>query len=87
MWSVVSLRLIARVALLAAAQAGLPVFEYAPREVKLSVVGVGSATKSQVAAMVSRLLDVPRDGMCEDESDAVAVAVCHLHKLRSAVPG
>jgi len=75
------------VTLLAAAQAGLPVFEYAPREVKLSVVGVGSATKSQVASMVSRLLEVPLDGMCEDESDAIAVAVCHLHKLRSAVLG
>ena len=75
------------VALLAAAQAGLPVFEYAPREVKLSVVGVGSATKSQVASMISRLLEVSLDGMCEDESDAIAVAVCHLHKLRSAVPG
>lgn len=68
------------VALLAAAQAGLPVFEYAPREVKKSVVGIGSATKSQVCSMVARLLEIDAAEMKEDESDAIAVALCHLHK-------
>ena len=68
------------VALLAAAQAGLPISEYAPREVKKSVVGIGSATKSQVASMVARLLGVDAEKMKEDEADALAVAVCHLHK-------
>jgi crossover junction endodeoxyribonuclease RuvC len=68
------------VALLAAAQRGVPIFEYAPREVKKSVVGVGSATKAQVASMVSRLLSVDSSGMREDESDALAVALCHIHK-------
>jgi crossover junction endodeoxyribonuclease RuvC len=68
------------VALLAAADAGVPIFEYAPREVKKSVVGVGSATKSQVASMVRRLLGLSDAEMKEDESDAVAVALCHLHK-------
>jgi crossover junction endodeoxyribonuclease RuvC len=68
------------VALLAAAEAGLPIFEYAPREVKLSVVGVGSATKAQVSSMVRRLLDMGSDRLREDESDAVAVAICHIHK-------
>jgi crossover junction endodeoxyribonuclease RuvC len=68
------------VALLAAAQAGLPIFEYAPREVKQSVVGVGSATKLQVSSMVRRLLELGDAEMKEDESDAVAVALCHLHK-------
>lgn len=68
------------VALLAAAQAGLPIFEYAPREVKKSVVGIGSATKSQVSSMVARLLGVDAAEMKEDEADAVAVALCHLHK-------
>jgi crossover junction endodeoxyribonuclease RuvC len=73
------------VTLLAAAQARLPIFEYAPREVKLSVVGNGNATKRQVAAMVERLLDLSGSGLREDESDAVAVAICHLHKRTRAV--
>lgn len=68
------------VALLAAAQAGLPIFEYAPREVKKSVVGIGSASKSQVSSMVARLLDIDAGEMKEDEADAIAVALCHLHK-------
>jgi crossover junction endodeoxyribonuclease RuvC len=68
------------VALLAAAEAGVRVFEYAPREVKQSVVGVGSATKRQVSSMVRRLLDLADAELKEDESDAVAVALCHLHK-------
>ncbi|MBD3367346.1 MAG: crossover junction endodeoxyribonuclease RuvC [Candidatus Eisenbacteria bacterium] len=72
------------VAILAAAQAGVPVFEYAPREVKLSVVGHGNASKAQVASMVSRLLSIEIDGMREDESDAIAVAVCHVHKREGA---
>ena len=72
------------VVLLAAAQAGVKVFEYAPREVKQSVVGSGGASKSQVAAMVERLLGVSCENMLEDETDAVAVALCHFHK-RSAV--
>lgn len=68
------------VALLAAAERGVPVFEYAPREVKKSVVGVGSASKGQVASMVGRLLGIELSEMKEDESDALAVALCHLHK-------
>lgn len=68
------------VALLAAAESGVPIFEYAPREVKKSVVGIGSASKSQVASMVARLLNVDESGMKDDESDALAVALCHVHK-------
>ena len=68
------------VALLAAAQAGLPIFEYAPREVKKSVVGIGSASKAQVCSMVARLLSIDGATLKEDEADAVAVALCHLHK-------
>jgi crossover junction endodeoxyribonuclease RuvC len=68
------------VAILAAAEAGLPVFEYAPREVKLSVVGVGGASKEQVASMVGRLLAVSDEDATADATDALAVAICHLHK-------
>jgi crossover junction endodeoxyribonuclease RuvC len=74
------------VTLLSAAQAELPIFEYAPREVKLSVVGTGSATKGQVASMVDRLLGLNGRKLPEDESDALAVAICHLHKRGRAQP-
>jgi crossover junction endodeoxyribonuclease RuvC len=72
------------VAILAAAEAGLEVFEYSPREVKASVTGSGSAHKSQVGAMVVRLLRPGHEPACEDETDALAVAFCHA--LRAEAP-
>ncbi|WP_374303265.1 crossover junction endodeoxyribonuclease RuvC [Ferrovibrio sp.] len=66
------------VVLLAPAQAGLPVAEYAPTVVKKAVVGTGAADKDQVHAMVKRLLPgVSVTGA--DASDALAVAICHAH--------
>ena len=72
------------VALLAAAQSGLPVGEYSPLEVKGSVVGYGKATKNQVRMMVSSLLGSDQDEIkgSFDASDALAVALCH--SMRSA---
>ncbi len=69
------------VVLLAAAQSGLPVHEYAPRAVKQSVVGSGAATKDQVASMVIRLLGLEAGAVKDDEADALAVAVCHIHRM------
>ena len=63
------------VALLAAAEAGLLVDEPTPNEVKLAVCGNGAADKGQVAAMVSRLLGVSLDGVPDDATDALAVAI------------
>jgi len=69
------------VALLAAAQAGLEIAEYAPNHIKKSVVGVGHAQKEQVQAMVRRLL--PTCGVDQaDAADALACAIAHAH-LRS----
>jgi crossover junction endodeoxyribonuclease RuvC len=65
------------VILLAAAEAGIPVYEYTPREVKSSIVGKGAADKSQVAAMVKRLLKIDHEPETEDETDALAIAFCH----------
>jgi len=73
------------VLLLAAAEAGLPVREYAPREVKMSVVGTGSANKSQVASMISALIGMQRAPATEDETDALAVAFCHLLRVSGPV--
>lgn len=64
------------IALLAAAQAGLPVGEYSPLEVKTSVVGYGRAEKHQVQTMVASLLAMA-EPLSEDASDALAVAICH----------
>lgn len=74
------------VALLAAARVGLPVFEYAPLEVKMAVVGNGAATKEQMGFMVHRLLSGSFHPQTPDAADALAVAICHLHsrKLRAA---
>jgi crossover junction endodeoxyribonuclease RuvC len=64
------------VALLAAAQAGLDIAEYAPNHIKKSVVGVGHAGKEQVLAMVKRLL--PACGVQQaDAADALAAAIAH----------
>jgi crossover junction endodeoxyribonuclease RuvC len=63
------------VALLAAAEAGLVVDEPTPNEVKQAVCGNGAADKAQVAAMVARLLGVALDGVPDDATDALAVAI------------
>jgi crossover junction endodeoxyribonuclease RuvC len=69
------------VVLLAAAQAGAEVYEYAPRLVKSSVAGYGQAEKSQVARMVAELLNF-RGDLAEDAADALAVALCHAGQSR-----
>ena len=72
------------VALLAAASRGLPVVEYAPAEVKKSVVGTGRAHKSQVQEMVRLILSLPELPEPEDAADALAIALCHSHRLNAA---
>ena len=70
------------IALLAPAQAGLPVAEYAPNQVKKSVVGAGHAEKDQVLHMVRILLPQCGDP-APDEADALAVAITHAHLSQS----
>jgi crossover junction endodeoxyribonuclease RuvC len=69
-------------AILAAALADLPVYEYSPREIKQSVTGHGGADKSQVNFMLGKILRLDRPPGNTDESDALAVAVCHAFKNR-----
>jgi len=66
------------VALLAAAQAGLEIAEYAPNHIKKCVVGVGHAGKEQVLAMVRRLLPTAQVESA-DAADALAAAIAHAH--------
>jgi crossover junction endodeoxyribonuclease RuvC len=72
------------VAMLAAVEAGLPVVEYTPAEIKRAVVGYGRAEKGQVQAMVKLLLGLPTIPTPHDAADALAVAICHSHAM---VPG
>lgn len=70
------------VVLLAASQAGIPVEEYGPLEVKMAVTGQGNADKARVRDALARLHgldDVPHE---PDAADAVAVALCHLAQSR-----
>ena len=70
------------VAMLAAQQAGMTVNEYAAREVKMSTVGTGAASKQQVQAMVQKLLSMKELPRPQDAADALAVALCHFHRLK-----
>jgi crossover junction endodeoxyribonuclease RuvC len=67
------------VAMLAAVEAGVPVFEYTPAEIKRAVVGHGRAEKPQVQHMVKILLGLPAVPAPHDAADALAVAICHVH--------
>lgn len=69
------------VAMLAAVEAGLPVAEYTPAEVKRAVVGYGRAEKHQVQHMVKLILGLEVVPTPHDASDALAVALCHSHSL------
>ncbi len=74
------------VALLVAAQQGLPVFEYSPLEIKSAIVGYGRAEKSQVQMMVRLLLSLPETPTPNDAADALAVAICHSHRATQTTP-
>jgi crossover junction endodeoxyribonuclease RuvC len=67
------------VVLLAAAQAGLPIYHYKPSEVKLAVAGYGGAAKAQIQEMVRLLLGLDIVFTPDDVADAVAIAICHAH--------
>ena len=67
------------IAVLSAVNEGKPVAEYSPLEVKQSVVGYGRAEKTQVQDMVTSLLRLKEKPEPLDASDALAVAICHIH--------
>lgn len=71
------------VVLLAAAQRGVPVHSYSPREVKASVAGYGHATKEQIQVMVRALLGMRETPQPADAADALAVALCHIYAERA----
>ncbi|HEX9653603.1 MAG TPA: crossover junction endodeoxyribonuclease RuvC [bacterium] len=73
------------VAILAAVNHQIPTAEYSPREIKLSIVGNGAASKQQVQKMVQQILKLPEAPQPLDASDALAVALCHLHRMKTKI--
>jgi len=71
------------VAILAAVLNNIPASEYSPREIKKSVVGRGSATKEQVGYMIKSILVFDQKNMKSDETDALAIALCHAFRMKS----
>ena len=70
-------------AIAAALHRQIPVFEYAPRKVKMAITGKGAASKEQVKEMMERTLDVHLEIKYLDASDALAIAMCHYYQLTS----
>lgn len=68
--------------IIAAAQAGLLIYEYAPKKVKMSVCGNGGASKQQVKYMVMKILNLKDIPGTMDISDAIAVGICCLNQVR-----
>jgi crossover junction endodeoxyribonuclease RuvC len=77
--SVLKLGQVKGAVILTAARAGIPVVEYSPLEIKSSVTGYGRAEKSQVQMMVEKLLRLAAPPEPLDASDALALAICHVH--------
>ena len=75
------------VILLAIQQAGIPIFQYKPMQVKQAVVGYGGADKKQVISMVTRILNLPEPPKPDDTADALAIAICHAHSGCSRLGG
>ena len=73
------------VAIVCAALAGIPLFEYAPTEVKRAVVGIGNAQKVQVSKMVKVLLSLSEVPEKYDATDALAIAICHCPRMKLTV--
>ena len=71
------------VSMLVAIHHDLAIKEYSPREIKKSVVGNGASSKDQVQYMIKKLLAIRKTKIKYDESDALAVAICHAFKNNS----
>ena len=74
------------VILLALSQAGVPLYEYTPMQVKQAVTGYGKAQKHQVQEMTARLLGLPGIPKPDDAADALALAICHARSATSRLP-
>ncbi len=83
--SVMKIGYVRGVSLLAAIHNKLEISEYSPREIKKSVVGNGGASKEQVQFMIKKLMNINQTMLKFDESDALAIAICHAFKSNNPV--
>ena len=65
------------VAIAAALQRDIPIFEYAPKKIKMSVTGSGTASKEQIALLLGKFMEINTTSDALDETDAIAIAYCH----------
>ena len=75
------------VILMAAAQCGVPIYEYTPMQVKQAVTGYGKAVKTQIQEMPRKMLHLQTLPKPDDTADALAMAVAHCHCSRSRLMG
>ena len=61
----------------AALQRNIPIFEYAPKKIKMSITGTGEASKEQIALLLGKFMTIPTTISTLDETDAIAIAYCH----------
>ncbi|MDR3226510.1 MAG: crossover junction endodeoxyribonuclease RuvC [Prevotellaceae bacterium] len=73
------------VAMTAALQRSIPIFEYAPRKIKMSITGRGSASKEQVALTLQRILKIKELPQNLDATDGLAAALCHYYQTSAAI--
>ena len=74
------------VAMAAALSRSLPIFEYAPRKIKMSITGQGSASKEQVAILLQKLLKIKELPSDLDATDGLAAALCHYYQTNVPQP-
>ncbi len=72
-------------AIAAALHREVPIFEYAPRKIKMSITGTGSASKEQVASMLMKILRFEESGLKLDATDGLAAALCHYYQSNRPV--
>ena len=76
------------VAMAAALSRSIPIFEYAPKKIKMAITGQGNASKEQVAAMLQSILKIKQfDAKTFDATDGLAAAVCHFYQQQSVFGG
>jgi len=71
------------VSILCALHNNVEASEYSPREIKKSIVGKGAASKEQVSFMIKTLLNIKQEKIKVDESDALAIALCHAFRMKT----
>jgi crossover junction endodeoxyribonuclease RuvC len=75
------------VAIAAALSRDIPITEYSPKKIKMSITGNGNASKEQVAAMLQQLLGIKKEQDYLDATDALGAALCHFYQGRGKSPG